>query len=197
VNRAKRVAKDTPGSFRIDQYDNLQNPKAHYLTTGPEIWKQMDGDIDYFVAAASTGGTISGVGHFLKEKNPKTQILLPDPVGSIYAEYFRTKKLPETGSCTYLVEGIGEDHLAKAMDFGIVDDVLTVSDKDAFHMARRLAEEEGILAGGSSGMNVFAAVELAKKLTKKSRIVTILPDSGLKYLSKIFNPVWLKEKGLT
>lgn len=196
VNRAKEIASKTPGSFRIDQYDNLKNPEAHYLTTGPEIWDQMEGKIDYFVVASSTGGTISGAGRYLKERNPNLFILLPDPVGSIYAPYFKTKIVPKDAACTYYVEGIGEDHLAKAMDFSLVDNVLTVSDKDAFHMARRLAKEEGILAGGSTGMNVFACLELAKTLTKKSRIVTIAPDSGLKYLSKIFDDEWLKQHQL-
>lgn len=196
VNRAKELAAKTPGSFRIDQYDNLKNPEAHYLTTGPEIWNQMHGEIDYFVASASTGGTISGVAHYLKEQNPKVHVLLPDPVGSIYAEYFKTKKISTKGSCTYFVEGIGEDHMAKAMDFTVVDEVLTVSDKQAFDTARRLAKEEGILAGGSSGTNVFAALELAKKIDKKSRIVTILPDSGLKYLSKLYDDRWMQEHKL-
>ena len=120
VNVAKKLADETPNSFRINQYDNPKNPEAHYLSTGPEIWKQTRGKIDYFVASGSTGGTISGVGRFIKERNPLLKVIMLDPVGSIYYPYFKTGKLPEDGNCNYLLEGIGEDHLAKAMDFSIV-----------------------------------------------------------------------------
>lgn len=196
VNLAKRLAKETPNSFRIDQYDNPKNPEAHYLTTGPEIWEQTKGKVDYFVASGSTGGTISGVGRFLKEKNPKVKVIMPDPIGSIYYEYFKTKKIPEGGNCSYQLEGIGEDHLAKAMDFSIVDDVVKVKDKDAFHTARLMAKREGIMAGGSSGANVWAAIELAKTLKGPATIVTVLPDGGIKYLSKMYNDDWMKENKL-
>lgn len=192
VNTAKRLAEQTPNSFRINQYDNLKNPQAHYLTTGPEIWQQAQGKIDYFVASASTGGTISGVGRYLKEKDSKIKILMPDPLGSIYYEYFKTGQLPKKPKCTYLVEGIGEDHLALALDFSLIDDVVQVTDQAAFETARLLARKEGILAGGSSGMNVWAALELAKTLKEPATIVTILPDGGIKYLSKIFNEEWMK-----
>lgn len=192
VNVAKRLAKETPNSFRVDQYDNPKNPEAHYMTTGPEIWKQSNGKVDYFIASGSTGGTISGIGQYLKEKNPKVKVIMPDPIGSIYYEYFKTKKIPVGGNCSYFVEGIGEDHLAKAMDFSVLDDVIQVTDKDAFTMARLLAKEEGILAGGSSGVNVWAAVELAKTLKDPATIVTILPDGGIKYLSKMYNDEWMR-----
>ena len=196
VNVAKRLAKETPNSFRIDQYDNPKNPEAHYLTTGPEIWQQTQGKIDYFVASGSTGGTISGVGHYLKEKNPKLKIIMPDPIGSIYREYFKTGKIPIGGNCNYFLEGIGEDHLAKAMDFSIVDDVIPVKDKDAFETGRQLARKEGILAGGSSGANVWGALEIAKTLKEPATIVTVLPDGGVKYLSKMYDDDWMKSHGL-
>lgn len=196
VNTAKRLAKEIPNSFRLDQYDNLKNREAHYLTTGPEIWDQTGGKVDYFIASSSTGGTISGAGRFLKEKNPKIKIIMPDPIGSIYYAYFKTGKIPEGGNCNYNLEGIGEDHIAKAMDFSVVDDVMPVTDKDAFEVARMMARKEGILAGGSSGANVWAALEIAKSLTKPAVIVTVLPDGGIKYLSKMYNDDWMKSHHL-
>lgn len=193
VNRAIKIAEETPNSYRLNQYDNPLNPEAHYNSTGPEIWKQTEGKIDYFVASGSTGGTISGAGRFLKEKNPDLKIWMPDPVGSIYYDYFKTGKVPDSEGCTYLVEGIGEDHLAKAMDFSVVDEIVRVSDRDAFATAKRLAREEGILAGGSTGANVWGALELAKTLDRPASIVTIACDSGIKYLSKFFDDKWMKE----
>lgn len=193
VNKAKSLVEKTPNSFRVDQYDNLKNPEAHYLTTGPEIWEQSHGRIDFFVASASTGGTISGVGRFLKEKDPKIQVVMPDPIGSIYHHYFKTKSIPEGGNCNYQLEGIGEDHMAKAIDFSVIDDVVQVKDKDAFAVGRSLASKEGILAGGSSGANVWTALEIAKKLQKPSVIVTVLPDGGIKYLSKMYDDEWMKK----
>lgn len=195
INRAKQIAETTPNSFRINQYDNAKNPEAHYKSTGPEIWQQTAGNIDYLVASASTGGTVSGAGKFLKEKNPAIKIVMPDPIGSIYYDYFKTGKVSHEGSCTYQVEGIGEDHLALAMDFSVLDDVLQFTDKDAFLVARRLAREEGILAGGSSGANVWAALEIAKQLKQPAIIVAILPDLGIKYLSKCFNDEWMQQQG--
>jgi cystathionine beta-synthase/cysteine synthase A len=191
VNVAKRLADEIPNSFRINQYDNPKNPEAHYLTTGPEIWEQCDGKVDYFVASGSTGGTISGVGRFLKEKDPHIKIVMPDPIGSIYYEYFKTKKIPASGSCTYLLEGIGEDHLAKAMDFSILDEVMQVTDKDAFATARLLTQKEGILAGGSSGANLWGALQIAASLKTSATIVTVIPDGGIKYLSKLYNDEWM------
>lgn len=196
VNTAKRIAAEIPNSFRLDQYDNLKNPEAHYLTTAPEIWEQTNGQVDYFIAAGSTGGTISGVGKFLKEKNPNVKIIMPDPMGSIYYEYFKTGQIPPSAGCTYFVEGVGEDHVTKAIDFSVIDEVMPFTDKAAFAAARRLAKEEGILAGGSSGANIWAALEIAKRLDKPATIVTVLPDSGIKYLSKMYNDEWMQEKGL-
>jgi cystathionine beta-synthase/cysteine synthase A len=196
VNTAKRLAEEIPNSFRLNQYDNLKNPEAHYRYTAPEIWEQCHGKVDYFVAGGSTGGTISGIGKFLKERAPHVKVIMPDPIGSIYYAYFKTGEIPAGGNCNYYIEGVGEDHLAGAMDFSVVDDVVQVKDSDAFHTARSLARHEGILVGGSSGMNVWAAMELAKTLTKPATIVTVLPDGGIKYLSKMFNDEWLKSKGL-
>jgi cystathionine beta-synthase len=196
VNVAKKLAAEIPNSFRIDQYDNLKNPEAHYLSTGPEIWEQSKGKIDIFVASASTGGTISGAGRFLKEKNPQLKVVMPDPIGSVYYAYHKTGVLPEEGHCTYLIEGIGEDHLTKAIDFSVIDDVIQVTDKDAFATARLLARKEGILAGGSSGANVWCALQLAKKVERPTVIVTILPDGGVKYLSKMFDDQWMEEHHL-
>lgn len=196
VNVAKRLANETPNSFRIDQYDNPKNPEAHYLSTAPEIWEQSHKHVDYFVASGSTGGTITGVGRFLKEKNPNVKIIMPDPIGSIYCAYFKTGKIPVGGNCNYQLEGIGEDHIAKAMDFSVVDDVVPVTDKDAFRVGRMLARQEGILAGGSSGANVWAALEIAKGLKAPATIVAMIPDGGVKYLSKMYDDEWMKEHEL-
>ncbi len=195
VNTAKRISKEIKGSFRINQYDNLLNPEAHYLTTGPEIWKQTGGKITHYVASGSTGGTISGVSRFLKEKKPEVFSLMPDPVGSIYYDYFKTKKINNDAIGTYFVEGVGEDHIAKAMDFSLVDEMIQFTDQNAFETARLLARKEGILGGGTGGANVWAALKLAASLTAPSVIVTIIPDNGVKYLSKFYNDEWMIKNG--
>lgn len=187
---AKRIAKER-NAYYPDQYNNPKNPEAHYKTTGPEIWKQTRGKIDYFIAGAGTGGTLSGVAKYLKEKNPEIKIIAVDPKGSVYYDYFKTKKL--TQPHVYKVEGIGEDYLVDNMDFNLVDDIIQVDDKESFLMARRLVREEGIFVGGSSGAAVSAALRLAKTIDEKKNIIVILPDSGSRYLSKIFNDEWMKE----
>lgn len=199
VNTAKRIAAETPNSFRINQYDNPKNPEAHYLTTGPEIWQQTDGKITHFVAAGSTGGTISGTGRYLKEQNPGVKLIMPDPIGSIYYEYFKTGKVNMEVSGTYHVEGVGEDHIVKAMDFSLVDEMMQFNDQDAFTIARRLAMEEGIFGGGTGGANVWGALQVASKIpaSQHAVIVTVIPDNGVKYLSKIYNDEWLKAHHFT
>ncbi len=193
VNTAIRIAQSTPNSFRVNQYDNPKNPEAHYLTTGPEIWKQTQGRVTHFVASGSTGGTISGIGKYLKEQDKNIKVIMPDPVGSIYYDYFKTGKIISQGSCIYQVEGVGEDHIAQAMDFSIVDDMYQFTDLDAFRTARLLASKEGIFSGGTGGANVWGALKLAKTLKEPAVIVTVIPDNGVKYLSKFYNNDWLKE----
>ena len=192
VNVAKRLAKETPNSFMPNQYVNKANPKAHFATTGPEIWRQTKGRVDALVAGVGTGGTISGAGRFLKGKKRSLLVVGVEPEGSIYGNLKHGTKDPLH---PYLVEGIGEDFVPGTYDQDVVDDIIRVSDTDSISMARRLALEEGILAGGSSGSAVAGAVELARTKPRLKLIVVIIPDSGRSYLSKIYNPDWLKEKG--
>ncbi len=195
VNVAKRLAIETPNSFRINQYDNPLNPEAHYLTTGPEIWEQTNGKVTHFVAAGSTGGTISGISKYLKEKNPNVFTFMADPFGSIFFKYFKTGEIDPNEIGSYFVEGVGEDHLTKAMNFELVNDMIQFNDNDCLNMGRRLAREEGIIGGGTGGANVWAALQLASRLTEPATIVTVIPDNGAKYLSKMYNDEWMKEKG--
>lgn len=184
VAKARAIAAAIPDSFMINQYDNAKNTEAHYRTTGPEIWDQLGNSIDYFVSSGSTGGTVSGVGNFLKEKKSSIKVVMPDPYGSIYYTYFKTGVIEESEICTYQVEGIGEDHLAKCMDFSVVDEMYQFSDDNAFDAALRASREEGLFVGTSSGANLWGCLKLAETLCEPTTIVTVLPDSGLKYLSK-------------
>ena len=183
-----RLAKEIPGAYKPDQYKNMMNPQAHYETTGPEIWEQTDGKIDIFIAGMGTGGTISGVAKYLKEKNPNVIIVGVDPEGSLYAGDVARP---------YKVEGIGEDFIPETIDLDIIDEMVVVSDKESFVMTRRMAREEGILIGGSCGSAVAGAIKYMKKynLDETKNIVVLLPDSGRNYLSKIFSDDWMKENG--
>jgi len=191
---AKRLAKEHAGSYFVGQYFNTDNIKAHYSTTGPEVWRQTGGDFDILVAGVGTGGTMSGTAKYIKEQNPNIETVACDPEGSVFYNYHRDKTMIEPH--TYLVEGIGDDFLCPTLDFTVIDTMYQVTDKECFDMARELARKEGILAGGSSGAAVLTALRHAKKQTSAKRIVCLLPDNGTKYISKIYNEEWLKEKGL-
>jgi cystathionine beta-synthase len=193
-NITPRIVASTPGCYFPDQHNNRENNEAHYASTGPEIWEQMGGRIDYFVAGIGTGGTISGVARYLKEKDPSIKIIGVDPEGSIFYDYFHTGKIVESNR--YLIEGLGDEFLIQCVEFDLIDDIYRVSDKDSFQHARRLVKQEGILGGGSSGAALWGALKLARSLEKPARIVTIFPDSASRYLSTIFNDQWMADKGL-
>jgi cystathionine beta-synthase len=192
VMKAKQIVHDTPNAILANQFYNQVNPEAHYATTGPEIWHQTEGRITHFVAGAGTGGTVSGAGKYLKERNPKVRVVAGDPVGSLYTQFHRTHSMGE--GHPYKVEGIGGDKIPTTVWFDWIDEFRQVSDKTSFLMARRLAREEGILLGGSSGLNVAIALDLARELADPDAlIVTILCDTGERYLSKQFNDAWMQE----
>jgi cystathionine beta-synthase len=189
---AKRLVREIQNSFSPNQYANKANVLAHYRTTGPEIWKDTEGKITHFVAGMGTGGTITGVGKYLKKQNPHISIIGADPEGSLYHHLF-SHATPEIH--TYKTEGIGEDFVPGTIDLRIIDDVVVVSDKEAFHTARSLVRQEGLLVGGSSGAAVYAALQIAKNLPMEAVIVVLLPDSGRNYISKVFNDEWMAENG--
>jgi cystathionine beta-synthase len=185
-NVSDRLAEEIPGAFKPDQYSNEANPQAHYETTGPEIWEQTGGEIDAFVISVGTGGTISGTARYLKEQKPDLLVVGADPEGSIYSS-------PEVH--TYLVEGIGEDFWPQTYDPSLVDEYVTVSDRDSFLTARALARQEGLLVGGSGGTAVYAALKVAERFGADATIVTLIPDGGRAYLSKFYDDNWMLEYG--
>jgi cystathionine beta-synthase len=192
-NLAPRIAEETPNSYYLDQHNNRENNDAHYCTTGPEIWDQMEGRIDYLIAGIGTGGTICGAGRYLKEKDPNIQVIAVDPEGSIFHDYFHYQKMSKPSP--YLLEGLGDEFLIGCADFTVIDDVHRVTDAQAFITTRQLAREEAVMAGGSSGAALYAVLKLAKTIEQKCRIVTIFPDSASRYLSTIYNDEWLQSHG--
>ena len=192
-NVAKRIAKERPNAVLSNQYHNMMNPEAHYRTTGPEIWRDTAGQVDCFVGGMGTGGTVSGVGRYLKEQNPKVQIVGIDPRGSVIAEYFETKKTGHADQ--YLVDGIGEDFVPSTCQFEYVDRMITVDDRDSIPMTRRLAREEGMLVGSSSGAAVVGALEVARDFDADKIVVVLIPDTGERYLSKVHSEKWLAQNG--
>jgi len=189
---AKRIVRETPNSILANQYYNPKNPESHYRTTGPEIWEQTGGQIDYFVCGIGTGGTITGAGKYLKEQNPDVKVIGIDPKGSVYREYFYTKKYNPVFKI-YKVEGIGQDYIPGVMNFAFVDEVIEVTDKESFLTARQLTREEGIFVGGSAGTAMAGALKVAERLSEKELMVVLLPDTGERYLSKIYNDDWMRE----
>ncbi|HRJ86794.1 MAG TPA: cysteine synthase family protein, partial [Ignavibacteria bacterium] len=194
VSVAKRINADTPNSLFMYQYNNPSNPDAHYHSTGPELWEQTQGRITHFVGSLGTGGTVSGTGKYLKEKNPNIKIIAADPYGSIF------KTFKESGIMTegtpYLVEGIGQDMLPENVHFKYIDEIINITDKDSFHLSRRLGREEGIMCGGSTGTNLAAALRVAKDLDEKAVVVFVVCDTGERYLSKHHSDEWMREKRL-
>ncbi|MEW5927415.1 MAG: cysteine synthase A [Gemmatimonadota bacterium] len=197
VMMAKRIAEATPNAVLANQFYNQANPAAHYATTGPELWEQTEGRITHFVAAAGTGGTVTGVGRYLKERNPAIRIVAADPQGSILAETWRTGGEGKVEGAPYKVEGIGQDKVPGTLDMSVIDDYVTVSDRDAFAVARRLTREEGLFVGGSAGLITHAALNLARQLDDpEACVVTFLCDTGERYLSKLYNDEWMRENQL-
>lgn len=194
VSTAKRIASETPNSFYPDQYSHPANPEAHYRTTGPEIWEQTEGKITHFVAGIGTGGTISGTGRFLKEKNPEIKIIGADPYGSVFKTYKETGKLVE--ATPYLVEGIGQEVIPPNVHIKYIDEVINITDRESFEMSRQLGRLEGVFCGGSTGTNAVAALRVARELDSDAVVVFIVCDTGEHYLTKHHSDEWMKEKRL-
>ncbi len=196
---ARRLADEIPNSIYLNQYDNRANTKAHYETTGPELWEQTEGQITHFIAGAGTGGTISGTAKYLKEQNPEVQIVGVDPYGSVFHKYFHEGVFDEDEIYPYFTEGVGEDILPENMNFDLVDDFVQVDDKSAMQMTRRLAREEGLFVGQSCGMAVAGALQWLRDhqdaLDEEDVVVVLLPDSGFRYLSKTYNDEWMRNHG--
>ena len=191
---AKRIAGERPGAVLMNQYHNPANPAAHYATTGPELWRQTAGKITHYVAGMGTGGTISGTAKYLKEQNPKVQVIGADPVGSILKHYKETGQIGEAH--TYKIEGVGEDFIPTATDFSVIDRILSCSDRDGLNMTRQLARTEAIFVGGSSGMAAWVAIEVAKTCGPDDLVVVLLPDTGERYLTKVHNDEWMRDNHL-
>ncbi len=193
-NLAHKIVEETPGSYFPDQHESSDNMEAHYKTTGPEIWEQMEGKIDYLIGGIGTGGTICGVSKYLKEQDPSIKVIAMDPIGSVFYDYFHTGKVTEPSG--YLLEGLGDEFIIGSIDFKYIDDIWKVTDQQSFTMARRLVKEEGVMAGGSSGSAMFGVQKLLNQLDKTARIVTIFPDSASRYLSTVFNDDWMEKNSL-
>lgn len=193
-NTAKRLADELPNAIMLNQYDNPANPAIHEHTTGPEIWRDTDGKVTHFIAGMGTGGTITGTGRFLKRMNPTIKVIGADPVGSAIKTFKETGRLVE--ALPYLVEGVGQERIPLNLDVNLIDEIININDRDAFMTARSLVREEGIFCGGSSGMNVAAALQVARLLPKEAVVVAIICDTGERYLTKHHNDEWLKEKDL-
>ncbi len=191
--KARHVVAETPRAFFPDQHNNRDNSEAHYRTTGPEIWEQMGGRVDYLVAGMGTGGTLCGVARFLKEKNRDLKVVAVDPTGSVFYDYFKTGRAGEPGRS--LLEGLGDEEVIGCPEFDLIDDMFRISDREAFLAARELARKEAILAGGSSGAALWGVRRLAGRIGRPARIVTVFPDSGSRYMSTIYNDDWMRRHG--
>ncbi len=192
---SKRIASETPNAWYVNQYDNPSNAQAHYEQTGPEIWRQTEGKITHFVVGVGTGGTISGVGRYLKEQNPDIKIWGIDTYGSVFKKYHETGIFDENEIYPYITEGIGEDILPENVDFDVIDQFEKVTDKDAAVYTRKLAREEGIFAGNSCGAAIKGVLQLAPHFTADDLVVVLLHDSGSRYIGKMYNDDWMREKG--
>ncbi len=186
-----KLSREIPNAYHPNQYENPSNPACHYRTTGPEIWEDTEGQLTHFVCGMGTGGTITGIGRYLKEKKPAVKIIGVDPTGSLLHDFFHQGKVGKAE--TYKVEGIGEDFFPSALDFSVIDDVVRVTDKESFLWGRRLARTEGIFAGGSSGSAIAGMMRVLPTLTEKDFLVVFIPDTGLRYLSKLYNNEWMKD----